>query len=312
MTALRLPSPLTGIIPPMVTPLLDAETLDREGLTRLVEHILGGGVHGLFILGTTGEGPSLAYALRREMISAVCAQVRARVPVLVGITDTAFAESVALAHHAAQSGASAVVVAPPPYFASSQAELLGYFRRLALASPLPVVLYNMPVHTKVFIDAATVLAAAAVPQIVGLKDSSGNMTYFHQVRLLLSQRPDFTMLVGPEELLGESVLLGGHGGVNGGANLSPELYVGLFHAARAGDLAKVRALHTRVLQQSTELYTVGGTGASLLQGLKCALSLRGLCHDALAEPFTRFGPAERATIAARMEALEIPVTHRTA
>jgi 4-hydroxy-tetrahydrodipicolinate synthase len=287
----------------MVTPLLDAATLDREGLVRLVEHILGGGVHGLFILGTTGEGPGLPCALRRDLITRVCATVGGRVPVLVGVTDTAFTESVALACDAADAGASAVVVAPPPYFAASQGELLFYLRRLAMASPLPVVLYNMPVHTKVFIDAATVEAAAAVPNIVGLKDSSGNMTYFHQVRRLLANRPDFTLLVGPEELLAETVLLGGHGGVNGGANLAPDLYVGLFDAALAGDLAKVRALHARVMDLSTQLYSVGRTGASMLQGLKCALALRGLCGEALAEPFTPFGAADRAVITERLEAL---------
>ena len=102
-----------GIIPPMVTPLTDRDALDAAGLERLIEHILGGGVHGLFILGTTGEGPSLSYRLRRELIERTCRQVRRRVPVLVGITDTAFVESVNVARWAADAGADAVVTAPP-------------------------------------------------------------------------------------------------------------------------------------------------------------------------------------------------------
>src|SRR6185369_5334544 len=97
--------PLTGIIPPMVTPLRSRDELDVAGLEKLVEHILGGGVNGLFILGTTGEGPSLSYRLRRELIERVCKQVNHRVPVLVGITDTSFVESVNLARGAAESGA---------------------------------------------------------------------------------------------------------------------------------------------------------------------------------------------------------------
>src|SRR5215813_8285441 len=100
--------PLTGIIPPMVTPLRGRDELDVPGLERLIEHILNGGVSGLFILGTTGEGPSLSYRLRRELIERVCKQVNQRVPILVGITDTSFVESVNLARHSAESGADAV------------------------------------------------------------------------------------------------------------------------------------------------------------------------------------------------------------
>lgn len=287
----------------MVTPLSEPDRLDCAGLARLVEHILAGGVHGLFVLGTTGEGPSLCHRVRREVISAVCSQVAGRVPVLAGITDSAFGESVALAWHARESGADALVVAPPPYFATSQEELLGYLRRLAAAVPLPLLLYNMPVHTKVFIEAQTVVEAAEIPNIAGLKDSSGNMAYFHAVRSLLAGRPDFTLLVGPEELLAETVLLGGHGGVSGGANLIPSLYVALYNAALAGDLPTVRGLHEKVIFLGRRLYTVGGSGSGMLSGLKCALALRGICSDVMAEPFVRFGPEERSILADRLREL---------
>ncbi len=118
--------PLTGIVPPMITPLLDRDTLDRAGLEKLIEHILAGGVSGLFILGTTGEGPSLSYRLRRELVQSVCAQVRQRVPVLVGITDTAFVESAGVARVAADAGADAVVLAVrhSPYLALTPPEVL--------------------------------------------------------------------------------------------------------------------------------------------------------------------------------------------
>ena len=95
----------------MVTPLRARDELDVAGSERLIEHIVNGGVSGLFILGTTGEGPSLSYRLRRELITLACRQVRGRVPVLVGITDTAFVESVNLARHAADAGADALVLA---------------------------------------------------------------------------------------------------------------------------------------------------------------------------------------------------------
>jgi len=133
----------------MVTPLRARDELDVAGLERLIEHILSGGVSGLFILGTTGEGPSLSYRLRRELITLACRQVRGRVPVLVGITDTAFVESVNLARHAADAGADALVLAPPYYLPPGQPELQEYLEHLAAELPLPLFLYNMPGLTKV-------------------------------------------------------------------------------------------------------------------------------------------------------------------
>src|SRR5215212_6781853 len=117
-------APYSGIIPPIITPLKDRDTLDVEGLGRLVEHMIGGGVHGIFALGTTGEAPSLSYRLRREMVERTCKLVNGRVPVLVGITDTSFVESVNLAVHAAEQGAEAVVLSAPYYFPVGQPELI--------------------------------------------------------------------------------------------------------------------------------------------------------------------------------------------
>jgi len=288
--------PLQGIIVPMVTPLVDRDTLDTVGLERLVEHILSGGVNGLFVLGTTGEAPSLSYRLRRELIDRTCRQVRGRVPVLVGITDTAFVESVQLAGVAADAGAAAVVVAPPYYFPAGQAELLEYLKHLVPQLPLPLFLYNMPSHTKLAFELETMREAAKLQGLVGLKDSSANMIYFQCLLSLFRDRPDFTLLVGPEQLLGQAVLLGAHGGVNGGGNLHPRLYVGLYEAARDRDLDRMAALQRQVMQISTGIYSVGRFGSSYLKGLKCALSILGICSDFMAEPFHRFNPPERTRI----------------
>jgi dihydrodipicolinate synthase/N-acetylneuraminate lyase len=299
----RLPLPLRGVIPPMVTPLLDPDTLDAAGLERLVAHILAGGVHGLFLLGTTGEGPSLSYRLRAELIERTCRLVNGRVPVLVGISDTALVESVRLADVAARAGAAAVVVAPPYYFVPSQAELLGYLERLVRQVSVPLFLYNQPSHTKVPLEIETVRCAAQLPGVVGVKDSSANMIYFHRLVGLFQDRPDFTLLVGPEELLAESILLGGHGGVNGGANLHPRLYVELYEAARARALGRVAALHRQVLQISACIYSVGGSSVGVIKGLKCALSILGICNDCPAEPLQRLGPSERSHIERKLRDL---------
>lgn len=295
---------LQGIIPPMVTPLLDRDTLDVASLERLVEHILGGGVHGLFVLGTTGEAPNLGYRLRRELIERTCQLVRGRVPVLVGVTDTAFVESVGLARHSADCGADAVVLAPPYYFPPGQPELLEYIEHIAAALPLPLYLYNMPAMTKLTIEPETVRRVTGLANIAGLKDSSGDLGYFRRLLEVAHERPDWSVLVGPEHLLAESVALGGDGGVNGGANLAPHLFVDLYEAARRNDAPRVAELQQRVLQLG-EIYRVGQHASAVIKGLKCALSTVGLCDDFMTEPFHRFREPERTKIRALVEALDL-------
>jgi 4-hydroxy-tetrahydrodipicolinate synthase len=288
----RLPRPLRGIIPPLVTSLSGPDVLDAAGLERLIEHVIAGGAAGLFLLGTTGEGPALSGSVRREVIDRACRQAALRVPVLVGITDSSLAEAAALAAFAADAGAHAVVAAGPIYFPASQAELVDYFTSLAPRSPLPLVLYNMPSLTKVRIEADTVRRLMDVPTIAGIKDTSGDMILFHHLLTLARQRADWTLLMGPEELMAEGTLLGGHGGVCGGANLRPRLFVALYHAAAAGDLAEVRRLQALVLQLG-RIYRVAGGAAPYLRGLKAALALEGICGDSLAEPFRPLDDVER-------------------
>lgn len=313
MRTAPLPAPLRGIIPPLATPLLEQDRLDHAGLERLVEHVLAGGVHGLFLLGTTGEAPGLSHRLRCELVERTCAQVAGRVPVLVGVTDTSFIESVEMAEHAAEAGAAAVVLAPPYYFPAAQPELAGYVERIAAALPLPLFLYNIPSHTRVSFELETMARALQLPNVVGVKDSSGQMVFFHKLQRLAAARPDFAVLMGPEEMLADGVLSGAHGGVCGGSNLAPRLYVDLYEAASRGDLERVRELHGRVMQISMTIYAAGPYWSSYLQGLKCALSCLGLCSDFVAEPFQRFGPSGRERIENHLRELGLmprPATNR--
>jgi 4-hydroxy-tetrahydrodipicolinate synthase len=287
----------------MATPLRGIDELDPAGLERLIEHILDAGVGGLFILGTTGEGPSLSYHLRRELIGRTCRQVRGRVPVLVGISDSAFVESVSLARDAASAGADALVLAPPYYFTEGQPELQEYLDHLVAELPLPLVLYNAPRNTKIQYEPETLRRAMDNPKIVGVKDSSGNMDYFRHAVGLLKHRPDWSLLIGPEELLAEGVLAGGHGGVPGGANLFPRLYVQLCAAARAGDVPHSRQLHAQVLEISHSLYKIGRHSSAVIKGIKCALACLGICDDFMAEPFHRFRAEERARVQRCLPAL---------
>jgi 4-hydroxy-tetrahydrodipicolinate synthase len=293
--ASALPRPLRGIVPPLVTPLRGPDELDAAGLERLVEHVLGGGIEAVFVLGTTGEGPNLSYRLRREVIDRTCAFVRGRAAVLVGVTDTSFAESANLARHAAEVGAAAVVASTPYYFRPGPPELFRLFRRLAEASPLPLFLYNMPAHTKVPLPVDLVRQTMELDNVVGVKDSSGDMGNFHALRQLLPARPDWSLLVGPEHLTGEAVLFGGHGGVNGGANLKPRLFVDLYDAATQRDVERVAVLQEKVLRLG-RIYQVGKYESAVVKGLKCALACAGICEDVMAEPAERFEPSERERI----------------
>ena len=287
----------------MVTPLCGRDELDLPGLERLIEHILKGGVSGLFILGTTGEGPSLSYHLRRELIQRTCRQVQGRVPVLVGITDTAFVESLDLARHAAAAGADALVLAPPYYLPEGQPELQEYLDHLVAQLPLPLFLYNTPKLTKVQYELGALRWAMEQPRVIGLKDSSKSMSYFHDAVGLLKHRPDWSLLIGPEELLADALLAGGHGGVPGGANLFPKLYVQLCEATRTGDFNRSRQLHAQVMRISNSLYQIGHHASAVIKGIKCALSCMGICDDFMAEPFHRFRAEERARVQSQLPGL---------
>ena len=286
---------IKGIIPPMVTPLKDEKELDVEGCIRLTEHIVSGGVGGLFILGTTGEAQSLSHSLRSEFVGLVCKQVAGRVPVLVGISDTAIEESLALAEKAWECGAAGVVAAAPYYLAPSQQEMIEYFTELADRVKLPLYLYNMPSCVKVFLEVGTVVKLAGHPNIAGLKDSSANMTYFQKLLYLFIDK-DFALYMGPEEMTAAAVMAGADGGINGGANLCPELYTEMYEAARAHDTEKVNELQQKIMQISTELYGIGKYGSSYLKGLKCALAETGLCSGHIAWPYREFVGPEKVRV----------------
>lgn len=299
--------PLRGIIPPVITPMLDNDTLDTIGLENLLNRMIKGGVSGVFILGTSGEAQNISYNVRKVLIKETCRIVDKRIPILVGITDTSFSESLSLAEYAAQCEADALVAAPPYYFAPGQAELIQYYNDLANRLPLPLFLYNMPSHVKVMIEPQTVLALSENPNIIGLKDSSANGVYFQKLIYLFRNNPEFTLLVGPEEMTAEVVLMGGHGGVNGGANLFPELYVALYEAAANKDFEKIAELQLQVMKISLSLYNIGKYASSYIKGVKTALNLLGVCSDYMAEPFHKFKEKEREIVKQSLLDLNIEI-----
>jgi 4-hydroxy-tetrahydrodipicolinate synthase len=291
----ELPRPLGGIIPPIVTPLDADGGLDVAGLESLIDHVLAGGVHGLFPLGTTGEGPSLSTAIQCSVIEHTCRQAAGRVPILAGISDASAAESLRLARYAAEAGAQALVLAPAFYFPVDMVDLADYYRHLVPQLPLPVFLYNMPTHTKAWMTADLISELMDMPNIAGLKDSAPGAVCFNQVREFVAERrPEFSLLIGPEELVLESLKLGAHGGISGGANIFPKLFVDLYNAAAAGEDAYADRLQELVLKLVPAIYSVGGQGYASIRGIKGALSYLGICSDRVATPLRRIDPAGRA------------------
>lgn len=284
--------PLRGIIPPMVTPLLENRDLDIKSLKKLIEHLLEGGVHGIFLLGTNGEGPSLGYDLRKRLITEACAIVAGRVPVLVSITDTTTESVLGIAEHSKMAGADALVLASPYYFPISQQEMVDYLRFLAPKLPLPFLLYNIPSCTKLHLSLETIKEARQLGAI-GIKDSSGDMRSLYMVIDEFKDQPDFSIIAGAELFLSDTIMNGGHAAVAGGANIFPRLFVELYEASYARDLGKIRKLRQLILKMHSTLYNLGNTPTKSITAIKCALAIKGICSEYMVEPLHNFDAQTR-------------------
>lgn len=291
-----------GIIPPLVTPLHPDGSLDLNATTALLDHVIDGGVHGVFILGTTGEGPNLSYALRRQFIEHVTGAVAGRVSVIVGISDTSMKESLDMADFARRAGADGVAFTPPYYFVPGEAELNGFVQGMAEGLDIPFFLYNMPALTKVSLPQDVVETGFSYPHCLGLKDSSGDLFYFKKIRRQIADRP-LSLLIGPEELLAESLLAGGNGGINGGANIFPAPYVKIYDLCQQGDFAAAAEIQREVLEISLQLFTIGRHNSRIIKGIKGALEVLGLAQRHLAAPFRGFEDRELSQVASAVENL---------
>lgn len=297
-----------GIIPPMITPLTADLGLDVAGLERLVAHLLDGGVHGLFILGSCGEGPVLAPAVQRELIERTTALVAGRVPVLVGITDSCVSESLALAAHAADAGADAVVAAAPFYFPMSQDQLVRWAEGLAARLPLPMLFYNMPAMVKISIEPESMRRLTQCQNIIGFKDSSFDLPLFEELTAVgRAERPEWSILVGPEEFLPAAHACGGDGAIPGGANIAPQLFAAMVDALEQGRQDLVKSLHEQanLLQP---LYALGGQPGSFIVGIKTAVAALGICGEQWAGEFDALTPDQRTQVQAILASLGLTTT----
>jgi len=282
---------LQGIIPPVVTPLKGEDRLDERGVEQLLENLISGGVHGIFLLGTTGEATNLSYPLRKQFIEKACAVINKRVPVIVGITDTSLAGSLEIAQASKDAGADAVVISAPYYLPISQEEFVSYLEYLVPKLPLPFLLYNMPGCTKMHFSLETVKKAKELGALA-IKDSSGNLEYFYALTESFKNESEFSLLCGTELFLPESVTYGGNGGVPGGANIFPKVFVDLYDATLAGNSKEILRLREIVIQIEKKIYNIGTESSKYIKSIKCALSVLGVCDGYVAQPFSKFGDKE--------------------
>jgi len=291
---------LKGIIVPIVTPVTEEETVDYEGLRRVVRHVLDGGVHGVFPLGGTGNFCSFTAEERFEVTRTVVQEVKGRVPVMVGGMDSSTRLVVRNARMAAEAGADAVVVEPPFYYPCTEDDVLSHYKAVAEAAQLPVLIYNIPEANKVDIDIQMTKKLAAIPGIIGIKDSTSDFVYFQELLSAFSGST-FRLIQGQETLVGPSFLLGAHGAILSIGNVIPKLCVQLFEAGSAGKLKETSELQTELLSvfkickqggddpSSPDYYNV--TVASFFTGLHCALDILGLCKRVVTVPYPTPSPA---------------------
>ncbi|WP_320781799.1 dihydrodipicolinate synthase family protein [Streptomyces sp. CRN 30] len=275
------PAPLRGVVPPVLTPLTPTGEVDTASLRRLTEHLVGAGVHGLFLLGSSGEAAYLTDAQRRTALKTAVAGAAGRVPVLAGVIETTTARVLDRAADAVRAGADALVATAPFYTRTHPVEIADHFRRVRAGAGVPLLAYDIPaaVHTKLPRD--VVLGLAADGTLAGLKDSSGDEGSLR--RLLVDPRrraPGFSVLTGSELTVDGALLAGADGVVPGLGNVDAHGYVRLYEAAAAGDWAGARAEQDRLaaLFSLTEAGDPARMGASssALGAFKAAARLLGL------------------------------------
>ena len=237
---------LKGIIPPIVTPITEADEVDVKAVGKIVEYELEGGVAGIFVCGSSGEFPAMTFEDRRVVTRATVEAVKGRVPVLAGCAATGLREVIQHAKVAAALGAAAVVVTAPYYFSYTPAEIVEFFRRVAKASPVPVVAYNIPSTTKVSLSVSTILQISEIKGVIGLKDSSGDIGPYGEILTGLRGREDFALFQGAERVAAVSLMMGGAGCVLGLANVLPRLCVDLYEAAKAGQVQRALDMQEKV------------------------------------------------------------------
>lgn len=281
---------LQGIIPPVVTPMTADEELDLPGLRRHIDFCLERGVDGIFVLGTTGEFYALDEAEKQRVIATAVEHVNGRAPVYAGTGAETTREVLRLTKMAEKERVAGVSVITPYFLKPTQAELIHHFRSVAESTSLPVILYNNPATCAgVTIEVDTVAKLAEIRNIVGIKDSSGDLQ--GTIEMVKRTPQDFAVLMGRDTLILAGLMFGTQGAIPASANLSPTLAVGIYQSFRKGDLVAARSFQDRLTHLRLVMPFATGNGA-----IKESMALLGRPAGPSRSPITAVSPDKHAKI----------------
>jgi 4-hydroxy-tetrahydrodipicolinate synthase len=286
---------IRGIIPPVATPMQANEDLDLPRLRWFLDHLIDAGVHGVFVLGTNSEFYALDEGEKQAVIATAVAHVRKRVPVFAGTGAETTREAVRLTRMAEREGVDGVSVITPYFINPTQQEIHDHYRRIAEATSLPVVLYNNPrTCGGVKIDVDTVARLAELPNILAIKDSSGDLQNTNEYLRVVPDR--FAVLQGRDTLICQSLFFGARGAVPATGNIVPRLLVEIYEEFQRGDAeaSKRAQLRLNPIRLALTLGTAPG-------GVKAALALLGMSIGPSRSPIAPLSPDKQQKMRAALE-----------
>jgi 4-hydroxy-tetrahydrodipicolinate synthase len=293
--------PFTGCGTALVTPFLEDGSLDERGVRRLARRQIDAGIHFLVPCGTTGETPTLTPDERVRVVELVVAEAVGRVPVMAGAGGYNTHEVIESARRMAQAGADGILSVTPYYNKPTPEGLFQHYTAIAEAVPLPIIVYNVPGRTGCNVDVATIVRLSAIPNIVGVKEASGNVTQMCEVCAAVP--PEFIVLSGDDALTLPVMAVGGAGIVSVASNEVPAEMSRMVELAEDDDFAAARRLHTELLP----LMLVNFIESSPIP-VKCAMAAMGLLEEVYRLPLVAPRPASRERIANVLRALGLPAS----
>jgi 4-hydroxy-tetrahydrodipicolinate synthase len=281
-----------GVLPALVTPFRDG-AVDEEAFIRLVERQIAGGVHGLVPVGTTGESATLSHDEHRRVVELCIATAAGRVPVVAGAGSNSTEEAIELVRHAKAVGADAALVVAPYYNRPSQEGLYAHFKAINDAVEMPVLVYNVPSRTVVDISNEVLERLAKLPNIVGIKDASGDLARASLQRQMCGE--GWTMLSGNDDSALGYMAHGGHGAISVTANVAPEQVAAFYNHALAGEWPDALYGQDRLIRLHKALFSDASPSPT-----KFALAHLGLCAEDARLPIIPASEASRAEVLAGM------------
>lgn len=273
-------SRIKGIIPPIVTPMNADESINEQELRKQVNRLINAGVHGLFPFGTNGEGYILSAEEKEQVLRIVVDETKGRVPVYAGTGCVSTAETIKQSLMAKKVGADVLSIITPSFAAASQEELYNHYKEVAEAVDLPIILYNIPARTGNSLAPATVAKLSKIPNIVGVKDSSGNFDNMLQY-IEKTKDSDFIVLSGNDSLILWCLLAGGRGGIAGCANVYPDTMVNIYEQFIKGNVEKAREYQDSI-RSFRDCFKFGNPNTIV----KTAVSLLGYPVGKCRKPFS--------------------------